>query len=446
MRIAVLGAGIAGLSAAHHLARHHQVVVFEARQRVGGNIRTGELDGCLVEWGPNGFLDSGSGTLDLVAELGLNERLLRADPAAARRFIWRAGRLRAIPTTPWGFLTGSCLPTGAKLRAMAEPFIRSTSPEDETVFAFARRRLGRGVAEILVDGMVTGIFAGDPKRLSLARTFPKLHTLEAQYGSLIRGARGRGFGPPGRLASFDGGLKVLVDALEESLDVRLGASFSDLSEVLGEGFDHIVCALPACRAAELVGGDLGQLLRRIVMAPVAVVALVFDAVAPVPRAFGFLAPHGQGLGILGALVDSAVFPSRAPAGHHLVRVLIGGRRNAEAVERDDKHLLELAHGELERAWGPLPAPRAHGIFRHRLGIAQFEVGHGRLLQEIKAKCPRYLRLIGSSYRGASLNSCISEARAWSPEVAPAPRFVAGMTRQPKAAGSDQAQRRTAGRR
>ncbi|MCH9651688.1 MAG: protoporphyrinogen oxidase [Deltaproteobacteria bacterium] len=414
MRIAVLGAGISGLAAAHSLASRAEVVVFEARDRAGGNIHTGDLDGCRVEWGPNGFLDNEPATLELVTELGLTARLQPADGAAARRFLWREGRLREIPSKPQGFLASSCLPLAARLRALAEPFVRSKSVGDESVFEFARRRLGRGIAETLVDGMVTGVFAGDPRRLSVAAAFPRLHALEAEHGSLIRGARGRGFGPVGHLTSFDDGLQVLVEALTRRLDVRFGTVVDDLSELLAEGFDHVLCTLPATRAADLVTGELGSLLRRISTAPVVVVALVFEASAPVPQAFGFLSPHGQGLEILGALCDSAIFPGRAPAGKHLVRVLIGGRRNAAAVELQDHRLIDLAFANLERAWGPLPAPTAHGVFRHRLGIAQYERGHSSLLREIESRCPPHLRLAGSSYRGLALNACVREARSWAP--------------------------------
>lgn len=414
MKIAVVGAGIAGLAAAHHLKERAEVVVYETGPRAGGNIRTETLDGCLVEWGPNGFLDREPATLALVDALGLGDRLQPADPAAASRFVWRAGRLRQLPSKPQGFLLSSCLPTLARLRALAEPFIRSKSTPDESVFDFAKRRLGRGVAECLVDGMVTGIFAGDPKRLSVASAFPRLVALEARSGSLIRGARGRGFGPAGHLTSFDGGLQVLIDALREQLDVRFGVTVESVSDLHAEGYDHVLCTAPASRAAAIVPADLGALLRRIPTAPVAVVALIFDDPAPIPHAFGFLAPHGHGLDILGALSDSSIFPGRAPASRHLVRVLVGGRRRPELVDKPDDRLLDLVLRDLERAWGPLPPPTAHGIVRHRLGIPQYEHGHADLLREIESRCPPYLRLAGSSYRGVSLNACVQEASSWTP--------------------------------
>lgn len=421
MKIAILGAGIAGLAAAHHLTRHgHQVTVFEAGNRPGGNVRTEEVDGCLVEWGPNGFLDNEPATLELVAELGLGERLVRARESAARRFVWRDGALRELPAKPPQFLTSDCLPLRHRLRAAFEPFAAGPPEGDETVDDFARRRLGRGAAEILVDAFVTGVFAGDPRRLSLASAFPKLHRLEREHGSLLRGARARGggVGPRGTLTSFDAGLQVLIDRLTAGLDLRLGEPVGSLPG----GYDRVVCTLPPRRAAAILPGRLGELVGRIPTAPVAVVALVFDdpaAMTPaIPDAFGFLVPRGQGLRILGALYSSSIYASRAAAGRRLFRVLVGGRRDPAAVELDDASLLDLVAADLGRAWGRFPPPRAVRVIRHPLGIPQYEVGHAELLAAIAATCPPELRLAGSGYRGVSLNQCIAEARSWMPDGDP----------------------------
>lgn len=405
VKIAVLGGGVSGLTAAHRLRRQAEVVVFEARDRPGGNIRTDEIDGCQVEWGPNGFLDSSPETLELVARLGLTDRLLPARSQAARRFIYRQGRLRELPAKPRAFLTSDILPLGGRLRALLEPFARAPPETEETIYDFAHRRLGRSAAQILVDAMVTGIFAGDPRRLEIGAALPKLKAMEQAHGSLLRAAKGRGVGPAGTLTSFGGGMEVLICALAADLDLRTGNELSSLPS----GFDRIVCALPARRAADLVEGRLARLLREIPMAPVAVLALVFDQLPQVPDAFGFLVPRGQGLRILGTLYDSSVFAGRAPEGRRLVRVMIGGRRDPGAVDLDDGALLDLAARDLEQAWGAFPPPRSHAVFRHRLGIPQYELGHRARLEEIHALCPPQLHLIGSSYHGVSLNSCIQEA-------------------------------------
>jgi len=399
MRILVLGGGVAGLTAAYRLRTEHEVVVHEARDRPGGNIRTDELDGCLIEWGPNGFLDNEPATLQLIDELGLTPRLIRA--RADRRFIWRAGKLRELPSSPGKFLRSDCLPLLGRLRAMLTPLTRRGIKGDETIHAFVARRMGRAVADILVDAFVTGVFAGDPKRLSLKSAVPKI---AAAGGSMPKG-------PTGTLTSFDEGLQVLIDTLAERVDLRLGEKAASLDR--GD-FDRVICTLPAPRAATLAPAPLSGLLGRIATAPVAVVAMIFDKALDVPNAFGFLAPHGQGLRILGVLHDSDMFEGRAPEGRRLFRVMVGGRRDPDAVALDDDATLELVAKDLRTVWGAFPDPAATRVIRHPLGIAQYEVGHAGLLEEIDAATPDWLRLSGASYRGVAVNACVKEALDWAP--------------------------------
>ncbi len=415
MRIAVIGGGISGLTTAFQLQKTSgtEVHVFESGQRVGGNIQTESLAGCRVEWGPNGFLDNEPATLDLVRELGLEHRLVRAREEAASRFVWRAGKLRKLPHSPPAFLAGDCLPLGARLRVMRELFFVPSAPEgEESVFAFAARHFGNGAAEILVDAMVSGIYAGDPRRLSLAHAFPRLHELAKSHGSLLlASARNKSATRP-TLCSFDEGMEVVTRALARELDVRTGVHL----ESIPEGYDHVVCTVPAPRAAPLLEGapELQETLRGIPFAPLAVVALAFDQSLPVPHAFGFLAPRGQGLRILGTVYESSVFPNRAPEDQRLFRVMIGGRHDPEVVKLSDSEILEVVEQDLRTVWGTFPEPRLTHVMRHSLGIAQPELGHGERLASLEAASPPRLRLAGSSYRGVAFNACIREARSWAP--------------------------------
>ncbi|MHC4958747.1 MAG: protoporphyrinogen oxidase [Planctomycetota bacterium] len=405
MRFKVVGGGIAGLTAAYRLGKDgHEVTLFEARDRLGGNIRSDRPDdfgGCLLEWGPNGFLDNEPATLRLIEELGLNDRVRRARAVAAKRYIWRAGKLRALPKSPLDFFFGDLLPAGARFRTLLAPFTKSTVETDETIYEFAARRLGRGVADVLVDAFVTGVFAGDPKRLSLKSCLPKI----ANAKGLPKG------GPKGVLTSFDDGLQVLIDALAERVDVRLGTPAG-----LGrEDYDHVVCTVPAPRAAELAEGRLAELLQKIPSAPVAVVPMAFDAAIDVEDAFGFLVPRGQDLRILGTLYDSSIFDGRAPDGLRLFRSMVGGSRDPGALDLSDDEIIGLTARDLRTVWGSAFREPVHArVIRHPLGIAQYEVGHAALLDEIDAARPEGLRLAGSSYRGVALNACVKEAVDWAP--------------------------------
>jgi len=407
MKIAVWGAGISGLAAAYQLGKQHDVTVFEASGRTGGNIRTESVDGYRIEWGPNGFLDNEPATLELVTELGLDDRLIRARPEAEKRFIYRAGKLRELPTSPMAFMFGDCMPLFARLRVALEPWTRPTTQADESVRDFAKRHMGAGAADILIDAFVTGVHAGDPARLSVKSAFPKLVKLEAEFGSLIRGAKGRGFGPKGVLTSFDHGLQVLIDALTDRVDVQ----FSNPIEKIERGeFDRVFCAIPAHAAAPLVESPLSEHLASIPGAPVVVVALQFEESPPVPDVFGFLVPKDQDLRILGALYDSSIYDNRAPEGCRLFRVLIGGRRDPGAIELSDEDLLATAIHDLERAWGKVPTPAGHKIIRWPKGIPQYEIGHADRVAAIEAASPEWLRFIGNSYRGIAMNACLLEAK------------------------------------
>jgi len=406
MRIAVLGGGVSGLAAAYELGKRHDVTLFESRDRTGGNIRTEELDGYRIEWGPNGFLDNEPATLALVSELGLEPRLQRAREEGARRYIWRKGKLRELPAKPPQFLFSDCLPLSGRLRVLLEPWSRPRPEHDESVREFATRHMGPQAADILIDAFVTGVFAGDPARLSVRSAFPKLYHLEAQYGSLIKGAKGRGFGPKGTLTSFDHGLQVLVDELTKRVDVRLQSGVERIER--GE-FDRVICSMPSHAAAPLVDPPLAPLLAKIPGAPIAVVALMFEKQPPVPDAFGFLVPRNQGLKMLGCLYDSSIFRHRAPEGCRLFRVLMGGRRDPEMASLSDAELLDRALSELERCWGKVPEPAGHRIVRWPKGIAQYEIGHADLVARIDAATPDWLRLTGCSYRGVAMNACIKEA-------------------------------------
>ena len=212
-RVAIVGGGIAGLATAHALrtqAPDAEVIVLEAGDRVGGHIRSESIDGYLCEAGPDGFLDNAPSTLAFVDELGLASRLMPSRDEARRRFIFRGGRLHEVPLSPAAFVASGLLSLPGKLRVFAEPLSARAPRHDETILAFAERHMGREAAHVLVGSMVSGIFAGDASQLSLRACFPKMHDMDAEYGSLVRAMlakrrerrQSNGMGAPaGRLTS-----------------------------------------------------------------------------------------------------------------------------------------------------------------------------------------------------------------------------------------------------
>jgi oxygen-dependent protoporphyrinogen oxidase len=403
-RLVVVGGGIAGLAAAWSArcaaARAGvtlDVLVLERGREVGGKARTITRDGWMMEGGPSGFL-GGRAELDtLIRASGLVEETVAARGAAKRRFILHAGRLREIKPSPLGFAKSGILSFGGLLRLGAEPFVpRSRGADDETVWAFAARRLGVEAADRLVSPMTLGIFAGDARRLSLASAFPKMARLEREHGSVIRGfiAR-RGKMSAGPLTSFragmqslpralaaNGGFRVRCGARVERID-RVGAGW--LVSIEGDGTaieaDAVIVAAEPWAAAALIqslDAPAGAALAAIPCPPVTVVALGFDASARdrIPDGFGVLIGRGEGLRMLGNLWETSLYPGRGPAGGILVRAMFGGAVDASIGALDANEVLALARQEVAKLYGLTVAPVFEEVVRLDRAIAQYEVGHG----------------------------------------------------------------------
>ncbi|MCU0304574.1 MAG: protoporphyrinogen oxidase [Thermoanaerobaculales bacterium] len=445
-RVAIVGGGITGLAAASWLELDHGIddaVVLEASDRAGGKIRSELEAGHTVEGGPQGFLDNAPDTLELARRVGLGGALVPAADASADRFILRAGRLRAVPTSPVSFATSDLLPLGGRLRVFAEPFARRRPDGDESVFDFAARRIGRVAAEVLVDSMVTGVFAGDSRRLSLAATFPRMAAMEAEHGSLTRalvarmraarrsGGRSAGpAGPGGTLHTFDGGMELLPRRLAD----RLGDRLRSETAVLGIGRDptgliletgsgpvrarRVLLALPADRAARLLAGlapDAAEPLAAIPTVPIAVVMASYADPGAFGRpvdGFGFLVPRAENAGILGTLYCHSIFPGQAPAPRLFLRTMIGGAREPGLAGLGDDALVGSVRAAHARILGRDPDPDRVWIVRWAEGISQYTIGHlDRVAAAERAARAAGIELAGSPYRGVSVNDCIRQARA-----------------------------------
>ncbi|MGE5814702.1 MAG: protoporphyrinogen oxidase, partial [Acidobacteriota bacterium] len=411
----------------------------ERASRAGGNIRRASGDGFLGAWGPTGFLDNVPETFRLVDDLGLNDRVVRSSDSARRRFIYRGGRLHEVPTGPHSFATSGLLSMTGKLRIAGEPWAAAAPAGDETIHAFATRRIGREAADALVDPMVSGIFAGNARELSLRACFAKMADMEEQYGGLFKAMLAKmrerrskvDVGPTGKLTSFVGGTQDLIDALACKLgpSLRLGTEVVGLSPAderwrieTDEGAmqaDAVVLAGAAGVSADLVkpfSFGISSTLRQIQSAPLAVVALAYEESA-VERVrgpldgFGFLVPRGEGLRILGALWDSSVYPHRAPAGRVLIRAMVGGAHDPDVLSLSDEQIVATVEHELRLAMHLKLEPLWTRVIRHPLGIPQYTRGHLDRLAEIDRRLAAWpgLFLAGNAYRGPSINSCVADA-------------------------------------
>jgi oxygen-dependent protoporphyrinogen oxidase len=307
MKINIVGAGISGLATAQAIMSRKpdaEVTIFEADQRIGGKVWT-ELspEGYICEGGVNGFLDKIPDTLDLCRQAGVSP--LAADEAAKKRYVYSRGKLHKLPEKPPQFLTSPLLSMPGRLRVLYEVFAGGTDNPDETLSEFGTRRLGREAFERLIDPMASGVFAGDATKLSLKSCFPRIHEVETEYGSLIRGllklqrkARRDGSknrpeaGPGGTLTSFAGGMSVLTDALAQQLGsrIQLNTAVNNISRngdrytlQTADGTEHesdsVILASPAYTQAHILRSfdpGLSDLLTQIPYPALAVCCFRFE--------------------------------------------------------------------------------------------------------------------------------------------------------------------------
>jgi oxygen-dependent protoporphyrinogen oxidase len=455
--IAIIGAGITGLTAAFRLQQQGlPVTLYEAGDRVGGVIQSVQRDGYLAEFGPNTILETSPRIASLIHDLGLDARRLYSDPRAGNRYIVRGRRPVPMPDSPVRFFTSPLFSASAKLRLLAEPFIRRSPPEiEESLAAFVLRRIGREFLDYAINPFVAGVYAGDPARLSVKEAFPKLHALEQKYGSLIKGQilgarerrrRAEVSKQNAPKLSFVDGLQELIEALARRLGdrVRLQAPVIGLRQdakgwtvILAPGGPDaarphraVLLAAPAYRLAQLdlaapAGLGLGP-LGEIVYPPVMSVVLGFrrEDVAHPLDGFGMLIPEVERFRILGTIFSSSLFPGRAPAGHVTLTSYVGGTRAPELAGRSAEDAVAITVEDLRVILGVKGPPTFSHAMAYPRAIPQYQVGYGRyrrLMADLEAGLPG-LFLAGHYRDGISLGDSIVSAHDVADRIA---RLLAG---------------------
>ncbi|SHE55754.1 oxygen-dependent protoporphyrinogen oxidase [Fodinibius roseus] len=430
----ILGAGISGLTTAYALQKEGiSVTVYEQSDQVGGAIKSVRQDGWLVEEGPNTLMVKSQQVWDLLRELSLTDDTIRANREARRRFIAQNNTPVALPSSIGTFLKSPLISAGAKLRLLKEPFIAPSDADDESIASFIQRRLGQEPLDYGINPFVSGVYAGDPKKLSVKHTFADLWEMEQRHGSLLKGLikkkkeKEKSASPADKsLVSFTEGNQMLPRALARALDqpvrtscevqaaTRSSAHWTISGKQEGHAFqakhEVLISTVPSHKLSPIFESDLFDLLTDIPYVPLSVIALGFthEQVRHSLNGFGMLIPEVEHHHALGMLFSSTLFPGRAPDRHHLLTCFVGGARQPGLAGKSRAELTELLLPELNTLLGVEGDPvfTHHRFWKH--AIPQYEVGYHRYLSAMSMLEEQYpgLLLSGNFRHGVSVPDCI----------------------------------------
>ncbi len=438
--VVVAGGGLSGLVVAEAILRREpqtSVLCLEARERTGGCIRTIRRDGFVMEAGPAGFLDRSGAMRRLAVALGMEERLIVSDSGEPVRWVQRGGRLHRFPDSVGTFIRSDLLSARGKLRMLLEPF-QPNHEGEETVDAFATRRLGREAAEVLVDPIVSGIYAADAAQVSLQASLPELAAVASSNRSLLsRFLRSTGRVSP--LISFRDGCEELIDKLRLRIrsasggSIRCDAPIEDVrgSDSNGVGFrvrvggvqpQRIPCrtfvsAAPAIAASRFFGAldaRIAWQLAQVRYASVAVISLGYfrEDVPHSLRGFGYLIPKCEESAVLGVQWSSSIYPGhRAPDGTCQLRLFLGGARHPTLARETEGDLVAIAAAELYRTLGVRAKPVACEVHRHLEAMPQYLLGHAKRVEDIERRSQEHPGLFigGNGMRGLGMDSLVRDA-------------------------------------
>jgi oxygen-dependent protoporphyrinogen oxidase len=451
-RIAIIGGGISGLSAALALEEHRRAgdleyVVFESSPRLGGVLHTEHVDGCLVEAGPDSFLTEKPWASELCREIGLGDQLIGSNDADRKTYILVKGKLVAMPDGLMFMVPTKIAPTlssplfsaRTKLRMAREWFHPPrTTGADESVASFVERHYGAEMVERLADPLLSGIYGGEASQLSLRAVLPRFAEMEAKHGSLgramlaARKQMAHAAKSPARplFTSLKDGMQQMVDAILSRLSpsaLRPGTlvqcvqpqSFGQNNGWLvsagyaSDQFDAVTLATPAQAAATLLqiaSSHLASELAGIQYTSSVTINLGYGrgVRSSLPPGFGFLVPHSEGKRLLAATFVHNKFPHRAPADCALLRCFVGGAHGEQILQSSDEEILRIVREELRQIIGLSANPQFTRIYRWEGAMAQYGVGHLERLQRIENLLQSLpgLALAGNAYRGIGVPDCI----------------------------------------
>lgn len=459
IRIAIIGGGISGLSAAYTLEEMRrsganlEYVLCESSPQLGGVLRTEKVDGCVVEAGPDSFVTEKPWAADLCRELGLGDELIGSNDADRKTYILTRGRLVEMPDGLMFMVPTRILPTGlsplfswkTKLRMTQELFHPPRAVDhDESVADFVTRHYGSEMVDRLADPLLSGVYGGEAANLSVRAVLPRFAEMEKTYGSLGRAmlaARKKMRSAPAKPApplftSLKDGMQHMAESIVARLNPasllpgspvqalqREAESWVVSAGMRSDSFDRVVVALPAKAAASvvsLVSPELAAELAAVQYSSSITVGLGYDRETrqSLPPGFGFLVPRSEGKRLLAATFVHNKFPHRAPEDRALLRCFFAGQ-NAEIVwPHSDDELVGIVREELQQILGLSAEPLFARVYKWKSAMAQYSVGHLERLDRIERLRQTLpgLALAGNAYRGIGVPDCVRSGREAAKQV------------------------------
>ncbi len=448
-RIAIIGGGISGLSAAFTLEEKRQsgaeieYVLFEAAPRLGGVMVTDRADGCLIEAGPDSFLTEKPWAADLCRKIGLGDQLIGSNDADRKTYIVVRNKLVVMPDGLMFMVPTKILPTvlsplfslRTKMRMAAEWFHPPHKAEtDETVAQMVERHYGSEMVDLLADPLLSGVYGGEATDLSVRAVLPRFADMESKHGSLGRAmlaarkkmaAAAKAPAKP-LFSSLKDGMQAMVDALVARLDASALKTSSPVQSLIrqddgwtvsaglqSDHFDAVIIAAPARAAAavlESADANLAAELASINYSSSVTVTLGYDEKVrrSLPPGFGFLVPRSAGRRMLAATFVHNKFPHRAPENRAIVRCFLGGARDEQILDSTEDQILQIVRDELRQIIGLTADPLFTRVYKWKSAMAQYSVGHLERLariQSLSQKLPG-LALAGNGYNGIGVPDCV----------------------------------------
>ena len=454
-RIAIIGGGISGLSAAFYLEKARaagtelEYTLFESSQRLGGCMSSDRIEGSLVEAGPDSFLTEKPWATILCQELGIADQLIGSNDSQRKTYIVVKGRLVVMPDGLMFMVPTQLVPTAlsplfsweTKMR-MARELLHPPRPMqgDETVAELVERHFGAEVVDRLADPLLAGVYGGDAGKLSARAVLPRFVEMEEKYGSLSRAmmaARKKIKEAAGRqpvrplFTSLKDGMQQMVDATVARLNpesIRLrhyirrvypeNGGWRVAIEMNGdERYDAVILATPANVAGTLLDGvdrALSRNLLDITYSSSVTVTLGYykEQLAKLPPGFGFLVPRSEGTRLLACTFVHNKFPHRAPADKGILRCFLGGARDEAVLGLTDEEMLETVCRELKNIVNLDVRPIFARVYRWREAMAQYEPGHIARVEKIEKRAHDLpgLALAGNAYHGIGVPDCIRSGK------------------------------------